>query len=212
MSKPILYGPTYSTYVRSARLAMEEKGVDYDLVEVDFLQGPMPAEQIERHPFAKVPAFEHDGFKFYEVCAIGRYIDEAFDGPSLQPDDVKARARMTQIISILDNYTYPCTIGDLLIQRVIVPMLGGEADEGIIAAAIPEIEKNMNTLEQLRGESTYLVGNQVTLADLHLMPIYEYFQSTPESTAILENTPGLRAWWELIKDRESVQKTPFSAG
>ena len=54
MSKPILYGPAYSTYVRSARMAMEEKGVDYDLVEVDFLQGPMPAEQIERHPFGKV--------------------------------------------------------------------------------------------------------------------------------------------------------------
>ena len=63
MSKPILYGPAYSTYTRSARLAMEEKGVDYDLVEVDFLQGPMPAEQIERHPFARVPAFEHDGFE-----------------------------------------------------------------------------------------------------------------------------------------------------
>ena len=211
MSNPILYGPTYSTYVRSARLAMEEKGVDYDLVEVDFLQAPMPAEQIERHPFAKVPAFEHDGFKFYEVSAIGRYVDEAFDGPSLQPVDVKARARMTQIISILDNYTYPCTIGDLLIQRVIVPMLGGEADEGIITAALPEIEKNMNTLEQLCGDSTYLVGNQLTLADLHLVPIYEYFQSMPESAAILENTPGLRAWWDMIKDRESVQKTPFSS-
>ena len=211
MSNPILYGPTYSTYVRSARLAMEEKGVDYDLVEVDFLQAPMPAEQIERHPFAKVPAFEHDGFKFYEVSAIGRYVDEAFDGPSLQPVDVKARARMTQIISILDNYTYPCTIGDLLIQRVIVPMLGGEADEGIITAALPEIEKNMNTLEQLRGDGKYLVGNQLTLADLHLVPIYEYFQSMPESAAILENTPGLRAWWDMIKDRESVQKTPFSS-
>jgi glutathione S-transferase len=191
---------------------MEEKGVDYDLVEVDFLQTPMPAEQIERHPFAKVPAFEHDGFKFYEVCAIGRYIDEAFDGPALQPVDVIERARMTQIISILDNYTYPCVVGDLVIQRLVVPMLGGEADEGIITAALPEIEKNMNTLEQLRGDSSYLVGNQLTLADLHLVPIYEYFQNTPESAAILENTPGLRAWWDMIKGRDSVQKTPFSAG
>ena len=53
MSKPTLYGPAYSTYTRSVRLAMEEKGVDYNLVEVDFLEGPMPAEQVERHPFAK---------------------------------------------------------------------------------------------------------------------------------------------------------------
>ena len=56
MSKPTLYGPAYSTYTRSVRLAMEEKGVDYNLVEVDFLQGPMPADQVERHP---LPKFQH---------------------------------------------------------------------------------------------------------------------------------------------------------
>jgi glutathione S-transferase len=212
MSKPILYGPTYSTYARSARLAMEEKGVDYDLVEVDFLQGPMPDEQIQRHPFAKVPAFEHNGFKLYEVCAIGRYVDEEFDGPPLQPENVRDRARMTQIISILDNYTYPSVVGDLVIQRLVMPMLGNEADEAVISAAVPEIAKNMNVLEQLRGDNTFLAGDQVTLADLHLVPIYDYFQSTPESEAIIEKIPGLNAWWDEIRGRASVQNTPFSAG
>jgi glutathione S-transferase len=212
MSKPILYGPAYSTYVRSARLAMEEKGVDYDLVEVDFLQGPMPAEQIERHPFAKVPAFEHNGFKLYEVCAIGRYIDEEFDGPPLQPNNVRDRARMTQIISILDNYTYPCVVGDLVIQRLVMPMLGNDPDETVISVALPEIAKNMNTLEELRGDNTSLACDQVTLADLHLVPIFDYFQSTPESGAIMEKTPGLINWWEEIRSRASVQNTPFSPG
>ncbi len=207
MSKPTLYGPAYSTYARSARLAMEEKGVDYDLVEVDFLQGPMPAEQIERHPFAKVPAFEHDGFKLYEVSAIGRYIDEVFDGPSLQPEDVRERARMTQIISILDSYTYPCTIGQLVIQRLVMPMLGNQPNEAAISAALPEISKCMNVLTGLHADNAFLVGDQVTLADLHFVPIYDYFQNTPESDAILEQNPGLRAWWDGISKRESVQKT-----
>jgi glutathione S-transferase len=211
MSKPILYGPTYSTFVRSARMAMEEKGVDYDLVEVDFLTGPMPAEQIERHPFAKVPAFEHNDFKLYEVCAIGRYVDEAFDGPPLQPENVKERARMTQIISILDSYTYPRVVGDLVIQRLVMPMLGNDADEAVISAALPEIAKNMNTLEELCAGNTFLVSDQLTLADLHLVPIFDYFQSTPESEAIMENNPGLQAWWNTIKDRDCVKNTPFSA-
>ncbi|RVD71405.1 glutathione S-transferase family protein, partial [Mesorhizobium sp. M4A.F.Ca.ET.029.04.2.1] len=35
MSKPILYGADYSVYVRIARLALEEKGIGYDLVPVD---------------------------------------------------------------------------------------------------------------------------------------------------------------------------------
>ena len=79
MAKPILYGPGYSTYTRAARLAMEEKGVDYELVEVDFISGGFSDEYLERQPFAKVPAFEHDGLELYETPAILRYIDEAFD-------------------------------------------------------------------------------------------------------------------------------------
>jgi glutathione S-transferase len=208
MSKPTLYGPAFSTYVRSARLALEEKGVDYDLVEIDFLQGPMPAEQIERHPFARVPAFEHDGFQLYETTAICRYVDEAFDGPSLQPGNVQERARMNQIISILDNYTYPCTVGQLVIQRLVMPMLGNDPDESAIAAALPEIDTCMTTIAALRGNNTFLAGNQLSLADLHFAPIYDYFKNTPESGPILDKTPGLGDWWNEMSGRASLQKTP----
>ena len=207
MSKPVLYGPAYSTYTRSARMAMEEKGVDYDLVDVDFLQGPMPAEQIERRPFARVPAFEHDGFELYEVTAIERYIDEVFDGPALQPESPKERARMNQIISVIDSYTYPCTVGQLVIQRIVMPMLGQQPDETVIAGAMPEISKCMATLADLRADSKYLVGDRLTLADTHLAPIYDYFQSTPDSAPILQQNPGLRDWWSAMSGRESVKKT-----
>lgn len=213
MSKPIVYGPSFSTYVRSARLALEEKGVDYDLVEFDFLSGPMPEEQVRRQPFAKVPAFEHDGFALYEVTAINHYVDETFDGPSLQPSDGKQRARMNQIIAILDNYTYPCTVGTLVIQRLVMPMMGNQADEAAISAALPEIEKCMGVLAGLRGDQTYLASNdQVTLADLHLIPIYDYFRNTPESGPIIEKHPGLAAWWEAVGGRDSVQKTAPALG
>ena len=102
MSDPIVYGPNYSTYARSARLALEEKGVPYRLEEVDLMQGgtTQPA-YLKRQPFAKVPAFEHDGFPLYETAAIERYVDETFPGPKLQPDDSKRRARMTQIVSVI---------------------------------------------------------------------------------------------------------------
>lgn len=206
MSKVILYGPAYSTYVRSALLTMEEKGVDYRLVEVDFLKSPMPAEHLERHPFAKVPAFEHDGFTLYEFGAIGRYVDEAFDGPPLQPESVRERARMNQIISILDSYTYPCTIGQLVIQRLIMPMLGNQPDEAAIAQALPKVSLCMRVLGELRADQPYLSGARLSLADLHLVPIYAYFQQTPESEAILAENPGLRAWWDEVGARASVRK------
>ena len=212
MAKPILYGPGYSTYARSARLAMEEKGVDYDLVEIDFIGGGMPEEHLARHPFGKVPAFEHDGLMLYETSAIMRYVDEAFDGPSLQPSDVAARARMTQIISVIDSYTYPRTIGDLVIQRLVQPMLGGTADESIIEAAVPEVDKSMREFERMLGDHEYLVGSTLSLADLHLAPVFAYFVDTPESKAILESKPSLSAWWERIASRDSMTKTQPNLG
>lgn len=211
MSKPTLYGPAYSTYTRSVRLALEEKGVDYDLVEVDFLQGPMPPEQVERHPFAKVPAFEHDGFELYEVTAIIRYIDDEFDGPSLQPESAKQRARMNQIVSIIDSYTYPCTVGQLVIQRIVMPMIGEQTDEAAITEAMPEIEKCMKTIAGLSADAKFLVGDRVTLADIHLAPIFDYFQSTPDSDPILQKIPGLSSWWSAMSERESIKKTQLSS-
>jgi glutathione S-transferase len=212
MANPTLYGPGYSTYTRAARLAMEEKGVGYNLVEVDFIGGGMPAEHLERQPFGKVPVFEHDGMMLYETPAILRYVDEAFDGPSLQPPDPVHRARMTQIISIIDSYTYPCTIVSLVIQRLVQPLLGGSADETVVAAALPEVDKSMREFERLLGDQQYMAGRALSLADLHLAPIFAYFVDTPESKGILEDKPGLRAWWQRIAGRDSMAKTKPQLG
>ncbi len=211
MAEPILYGPGYSTYTRSVRLALAEKGVGYKHVEVDFFQG-MPPEQLERQPFSKVPAFEHDGLHLYETCAIERYVDEAFDGPALQPADAGSRARMTQIISIIDSYTYAPTVGQLVVQRLVVPMMGGEPDEAAIEAALPEVRKSMSTLEQLINDKPYLSGSTLSLADTHMAPIFAYFTATPESGPILESAPGLRRWWDAIKSRESMTTTEPKLG
>jgi glutathione S-transferase len=61
MGRPIVYGPAFSTYVWSVRLALAEKGVAHELVEVPF-GAHREAPHLSRHPFSKVPAFEHDGF------------------------------------------------------------------------------------------------------------------------------------------------------
>jgi len=49
--RPVVYGAAYSAYVRIVRLALHEKGVDYDLEEIDsFAQGGPPAEHLRRQP------------------------------------------------------------------------------------------------------------------------------------------------------------------
>src|SRR6478672_13208469 len=98
---PVLYGADYSVYVRIARMCLEEKGVDYRLYPVDVSseEGP-PAWYLGRQPFGRIPAFEHCDLTLYETSAIARYIDEAFEGPLLQPTGVVQRARCNQLMSI----------------------------------------------------------------------------------------------------------------
>ena len=212
MTTPVVYGPRYSTNVRSTLLTLEEKGVAYDVDEVDIFagQGQEPAH-LARHPFGKVPAFEHEGLVLYETCAIMRYIDEAFQGPRLQPGDPRGRARMVQIMSVLDSYTYDPFISQIVIPRLVTPMMGGTPDEAAIEAAIPLARTCVTVLESLvAGE--FLAAKTLSLADLHLVPLYDYFRQTPEGEALLAGAPKLNRWWSTMCRRPSVPKTAPSLG
>lgn len=208
MANPVIYGPKYSTYVRSILLALEEKGAKYEVEEVDILQGAhQTPEFIARHPFAKVPAFSHKGFDLYETSAILQYVDSAFPGASLQPKDAKERARMHQIIAVIDSYAYPAFITNLFIPRAVVPMLGGETDESAIKAALPQAQKCVKALESLAGSGEYICGNALSLADLHLVPVYDYLSQTAEGEELLAGAARLGRWWGQMRNRESVVKT-----
>lgn len=206
MGNPVVHGPGFSTYVRTVRMALQEKGVQYEHNDFNFLEG-MPRDQLDRHPFGKVPAFEHDGFALYETFAICRYVDEAFDGPALQPSDVRARARMTQVICVLDSYTYGPMVGTLVIQRLVVPKMGGQPDEEAVSAALPKVRTALGALESLLGSNRYMAGDSLSLADLHLIPQYTYLSGTPESGDLLADSPNLRGWWDRVNGLESAVST-----
>ena len=159
-----------------------------------------------------MPAFSHGDYEIYETVAIARYVDEAFDGPALQPADAAGRARVTQVSAIIDNHTNGPAISNVVIQRVVVPMGGGEADEAVIAEALPDAAKAMGVLNEMIGEGSHLVGNGVTLADLHLVPIYDYFRQTPEGEGVLAEMAGLRRWWDGMSARASVTATTPELG
>jgi glutathione S-transferase len=203
----ILHGPGYSTYARTARLALEEKGVAYQLNEVDVLSGKGQApEHLARQPWGKVPAFEHDGFDLFETFAIARYVDEAFPGPALQPADVKARARMTQICAIVDSYGYGAMVRKVFWQEVIVPMQGGTADAAILADGMKTTEKTLDVIQGLMG-GDLLCGSAVTLADFHLLPVVEFLRMTKGGAAAFAARPKLAAWWDRMNARPAVVKT-----
>ncbi len=213
MADPVIYGPAFSTYVRSVLLTLEEKAAPYRLEEVNILEGAhQTPEHRARHPFTKVPAFEHDGFELYETVAMMLYVDETFAGPSLQPTEPRERARMAQVHSIMNAYAYPACISACVIQRLVVPLTGGTPDEDVIAEAVPQATTSVEALEALIGGNDFFAGATLSLADLHVAPVYDYFSQTPEGETALSGTPNLRRWWAAISERASVQKTKPALG
>lgn len=208
MTRPTLFGAGYSVYVRAVRLALEEKGVPYRLEEVDvFANGGPPPDYHRRHPFCRIPAFEHDGFRLYEAGAITRYIDEVFPGPTLMPDTPEARARVNQIISILDSYAYRTWVWDIFVERIVVPSDGGESDETKIADALPRAETCLAAIEDLMQAESYFLGSEPTLADLHAAPMIALFRLAPEGERMLAGRSRWKGWWERMSERPSMAAT-----
>jgi glutathione S-transferase len=206
MARPIVYGPAGSTYVWSTRLALAEKGVAHDLVDVPF--GAHREEpHLSRHPFGKVPAFEHDGFALYETQAILRYIDEGFPVAPLQPTDLHEFARMNQIMGIVDAYAWPSIAAGIVFNRMLAPRLGLPVNEEAVAKAVPRARLCLSEFARLMGERQFMAGERISLADLMVVPLLYYLARVPEGEAPLAEHPSLRAWMRRIEDRQSFQVT-----
>jgi glutathione S-transferase len=203
-----LYGLARSVYTRIVRLALEEKGAAYALHEVEIF-GPdgVPPEHLARHPFGRIPALEHDGFWLYETAAITRYVDEAFPGMALQPGDAQRRARMSQIVGLLDAYAYRPMVWGVFVERVGQPLRGRAPDEARIADALVASERCLAALAALTPCQPYLLGAALTLADLHAYPMLRTLSLAPEGDALLGRHDGLRRWLAALRDRASVVRT-----
>ena len=208
MSDPVLYGLSRSVYTRIARLALEEKGVRYTFEEVEIF-GPqgVPAGHLARQPFGRIPAFAHDGFTLYETGAITRYVDEAFAGTRLQPQAARARARMNQVIGIIDSYAYWPMIWGVFVARVVAPEEGVVPDEKLVAEALAKCRTCCRALDEILGSNRCFTGDELTLADLHALPVMLYFAMTQEGQDTLAAHPRLRAWLDSASARPSVQRT-----
>src|SRR5438876_12436424 len=113
MSDITLWGFDGSTYVRTVKMLLAEKGVtQFKQVPLNVLEGePKKPEHLERHPFGKVPVLDHDGMRILETTAIVRYLNDVLPGKSLVPINPMDRARMDIIVAIIDSYVYCAFVG-----------------------------------------------------------------------------------------------------
>jgi len=209
-----LYGPANSSFVCAARVALEEKGVPYHLIEPDILRARgFRLADLLRYLAAQQPRLVDGDFALHESDAILRYVDEAYNGPALQPADPKSRALMAEIQAIIREYLHPAAIGKIATQRLFAPFLGTPSDPGILAEGVQPMTDALAVIEQLSlaahdGErAEMLVGPQVTLADIALMPIAAYLTMTPEGQAAIAASRRLSRWWLSVSRRPSLARS-----
>ena len=196
-----LYGFPQSSYVRTARMALAEKGVAYAYEPV-----ALHSEAIKAlHPFGRVPALRDGDFTLYETTAIVRYIDESFDGPSLIETNVAKRARMEQYASLINCHGYDAMIRRYVLQYVLAKE--NAPDRTVIDKAVPEIKSLLEVFDRAYGPRNTLAGDTVTLADLLLAPIVFYLGKFPESKALLAGAPNVTRAHAWIAERPSFKAT-----
>ncbi len=198
-----------SPFGRAVLIVLEEKGAAYRLAAVapGTLRSP---EHTARHPFARVPVLEHDGFRLYETQAILRYLDRVLPAPSLTPADARRAARMDQLMAINDWYLFQGVANVIGFQRVVGPrLLGLTPDETAVAAAMPKARTVYTELSALLGRQPFFAGEAFTLADVLLAPQLDFLSATPEWAVLTAATPHLCAWLERVRARPSLEATTW---
>lgn len=205
-TQPTLHGFPVSPHVRTARLALAERGVAHTFQEVGLDQVQTPAF-LAINPFGKMPALTHGELKLYETPAILVYAD-GLDGTggSLQPFDLFARARMWQFIGVAQSFLYPDGIMGLWFNRLIAAAMGMTPDEGKAQAGAAATDKHLDVLEAALGGGL-LAGGKLSLADLYCGAMVDYVAMTPEGKTMLATRPAVAAWLAKLNERQSFKDT-----
>jgi glutathione S-transferase len=189
-----IHGYLVSTWTRTACMTCIEKSVEYELVPIAYGS----AEHTAMHPFGRIPVLEHGARIITEGLAITSYVDEAFDGPTLQPADLDGRTQMREWLSRCADYAFRDVVRN-------VPRKRTPTDEEL-ATARGVLER----LDALIGATQFLVGADVTLADLYLAP--QVSNAREKAPELLRSLDALDAWFARIADRESFKLTHYDAG
>lgn len=211
MSDITLWGFDGSTYVRTVKMLLAEKGVtQIKQVPLNVLKGePKAAEHLQRHPFGKVPVLDHDGMRLLETTAITRYLDDVLPGKSLIPQAAKDRARMDMVIGIIDSYGYGALVGGVAAYHLFPDFVGGKND-AMRQAGMATGRRVIEFVMETKGSSPYIAG-ALSLADLYLAPILFYVSLTPDKDALFD-VEGFADWWTRIQALPSYKATQPDLG
>ncbi|EYU26248.1 hypothetical protein ABFS82_08G198200 [Erythranthe guttata] len=198
-NKVVLLDCHFSMFGMRARIALAEKGVDYEYREQNLFD--KSALLLEMNPVhKKIPVLVHNGKPVCESMNIVEYIDEVWknnNSSSLLPSDPYQRSQARFWADFVDQKVADAG------KRMWLKK--GEEQE----AAKKELLDALKLLEGELGNKRYFGGDSFGFADVALVPFYTWFYAYENlgNFSIEEHCPKLIEWGKRCVQKESVSKS-----
>jgi len=180
----VLYNAPRCPYVARVRIVLAEKGIDYEVVDIDL--DDRPAWLYEKNPAGRVPVIEEDdGRPLAESAVIMEFLEERYPEPPLLAPDPADRAAVRLLIFRDGDLTAPY----YALRR---------GDEG----AAEKLDAALGRFDGLLGEQPYLGGAEYGLADIALVP---WFLRARDMLGVeLDGFPALSDWLARLEQRPAI--------
>lgn len=163
-----LYSYWRSTTSYRVRIALNLKGVPYDIAPVDLVKGEQRSPTYTAmNPSQAVPALAlNDGRLLTQSMAIIRYLDQAFPTPPLLPADPYQAARVEAAAMVIAAEIHP--INNLKVGERLEAM--GHSQEDVVDWMNHWMHKGLTDFQALIGDGPFCFGAAPSLADICLIP------------------------------------------
>ncbi|HZA57260.1 MAG TPA: glutathione S-transferase family protein [Candidatus Udaeobacter sp.] len=161
-----LYTFPASSNSRKVRMALIEKGLEFERVNVDLSKREQKnPEYLKIHPFGQVPALDDEGFILYDSTIINEYLEDEYPYPPLMPKDSEGRARARMMEDLRDSHFNPACVQ--IFRELRKPE--GERDQSVIEQFKAKITECFDRIENELEGREYLAGS-FSLADIAFVP------------------------------------------
>lgn len=231
-----LYHSAVSTCSQRVRFVLSEKGIQYVGHHLRLDQGEhLSPAYLSINPNGLVPALIHNGRAIIDSSVINEYLNEVFEGNSLVPSDPYQRAQMRTWVQYLDEVMTPSirypsfqkffgwgiralsddqreAFADKLPLRkhFALEIKGAEGfTKEAVDAAMERIRASLLRMEIQLGKTTWLAGDELTLADIAAMPSIVRLDDLGQSD-IFSDLPAVKEWYGRIQERPAFGAAYFS--
>ena len=184
-------------YVQRAVIALTEKGVAFERIDIDLANKPDWFLKIS--PLAKTPVLQVSDTAIFESAVILEYLEETQPKP-LHPGDSLKRAEHRAWIEF----------GSAILNDI--AGFYAAPDEATFRAKTAQLEQRFARLESRVAASPWFDGENFSLVDAVFGPVFRYFDVFDQIAdfGILSEKPKLMRWRRSLAARPSV-RTAVSA-